>query len=438
MLREYRFSAEENTSDHKFCAERDEDMDPYTKNAVSVSELNQLVKFIFDENEFLSDIFVRGEISNFVNHRTGHFYFSLKDETSAIKAVMFRSSAVRLPFVPENGMKVIVHGRVSVFERDGVYQLYADDIQPDGIGSLFFAYEQLRRKLEAEGLFSDSHKKPLPSLPSRIGIITSPTGAAIHDMMNIIGRRFPICEMLLYPALVQGERAAASLASGIRYFDNEKNVDLIIIGRGGGSIEDLWAFNDERLARVIFDCEIPVISAVGHESDFTICDFVADVRASTPSAAAELAVPESAEVKRALSAAEKRLSLLLGAFISEKRRKLDARASSAALKSPLHYLETKRLISAQYLDRLDAAIRHIKTEKEAYYKEKTAALAALSPLAVLSRGYGVSYSEDGKVLKSVNDISVGETVRSELADGEFYSTVTKKKSKRQTEKISAD
>lgn len=404
--------------------------DLYQKRVVSVSQLNRFTKLIFDSSELLSDIYVKGEISNFVNHRTGHFYFSLKDEACAVKAVMFRSDASRLPFLPENGMKVIVHGRVSVFERDGVYQLYADDIQPDGIGSLYYAYEQLRKRLESEGLFDERHKKPLPRFPSRVGIITSPTGAAIRDMMNIIGRRFPLCEMLLYPALVQGDGAAASCAAGLRYFNSEKNVDVIILGRGGGSIEDLWAFNDEKLARAVYASEIPVVSAVGHESDFTICDFAADVRASTPSAAAELVVPDSSEVRAFLSGEARRLSLTVLSVVSAAQRRLDLLSSSPALKSQVHYVETKRIILSQYLDRLDAAVRHIKDEKNAYYKEKIASLAALNPLAVLSRGYSVSYAEDGTIVRSVSALSEGDRVRGVLSDGEFYSTVTGIKKKK--------
>ena len=405
-------------------------MDPYKKVVLTVSQLNQFTKMLFDSNELLSDVYIKGEISNFVNHRTGHFYFSLKDEGAAVKAVMFRSSAAKLPFIPENGMKVIARGRVSVFERDGVYQLYADDIQPDGIGSLYYAYEQLKSKLEAEGLFDASHKKPLPAFPERVGIITSPTGAAIRDMTNIIGRRFPLSEMILYPALVQGERAPASLIEGLRFFEESRCVDVIIIGRGGGSIEDLWAFNNEMLARAVYASKIPVISAVGHESDFTICDFVADVRASTPSAAAELAVPEKNDVIMHLDNISKRMSLLAAGRIAAERKKLALLSSSPALRSPRNYIDTKRLITSGILDRIDASVLALKSSKESRYKEKAASLAALNPLAVLARGYGVNYTADGRILKSVEDVSVGDTVKGEIADGVIYSTVTKKESRR--------
>ncbi|MBQ8005621.1 MAG: exodeoxyribonuclease VII large subunit, partial [Clostridia bacterium] len=286
-------------------------MDPYKKVIISVSQLNELSRAILEGNELLGDIFVKGEISNFKRYSSGHLYFSLKDENASVAGVMWRSFAADLPFEPKDGLKVIAHGRVTIYEATGRYQMIVDNIQPDGIGSLYYAYEQLKNKLEGEGLFDAGHKKPLPKFPRRVGIITSPTGAAIRDMTRIIGRRFPIAEMLLYPSLVQGSGAALQLISGIEYFNRTKSADVIIIGRGGGSIEDLWEFNNEALARAVFASEIPVISAVGHESDFTICDFVADVRASTPSAAAELAVPEWAELYERLENAKQRLALLM-------------------------------------------------------------------------------------------------------------------------------
>ena len=379
-------------------------MNPYARQAVSVSDINSYAKSLLENDLLLSDILVKGEISNFVNHRTGHYYFSLKDETSAIKAVMFRMNAAKLPFVPENGMKVIVHGRVSLFERDGAYQLYADAMQPDGTGSLYYAYEQLRRKLEEKGMFSDEHKKPLPKMPSRIGIITSPTGAAIHDMTRIIGRRYPVAEIVLYPSLVQGDGAPRDLCLGIEYFNTAQSVDVIIIGRGGGSIEDLWAFNDEKLAEAVFASEIPVISAVGHESDFTICDFVADVRASTPSAAAELAVPDRRELEATFSMYADRINMLLEAKIREKRKRLELLSASPALRSPTGAIDTKRLIVASKSDKLDAAFDRIFHEKKVSFGKRTASLEAMSPLAVLSRGYVVSYDEGGNVIKSVRQI----------------------------------
>lgn len=398
-------------------------MNPYQKNVISVSQLNSFVRLIIESSDVLGDVYVRGEISNFTNHRSGHFYFSVKDENGAVKAVMFRTSAQKLPFLPENGMKVIVHGRISVFERDGVYQLYADDIQPDGVGSLYFAYEQLKAKLSAEGLFDPAHKKPLPKLPMRVGIVTSPTGAAIQDMKNIIGRRFPLCTVVLYPALVQGEGAPASIARGIRYFNEKKSVDLIIIGRGGGSIEDLWAFNNEALARLVYASELPIISAVGHESDFTICDFVADVRASTPSAAAELAVPEATELKQRIGERKERMDFLISSAVAQKRTKLEALEKSKALCSPLNTLDNRRIILSSYLDSLDKSMEIIFGKKTSAYKAGTAALGALNPLAVLSRGYSVAFS-DGKLLKSTQNVSVGDRIETRVSDGVIYSTVS--------------
>ncbi len=398
-------------------------MDPYQKNVISVSQLNGMVKLIIEGSEVLSDIFVRGEISNFVNHRSGHFYFSVKDEGGAVKAVMFRSSAARLAFLPENGMKVIVHGRISVYEQAGAYQLYADDIQPDGVGSLYFAYEQLKAKLSAEGLFDESRKKPLPAIPMRVGIVTSPTGAAIQDMKNIIGRRFPLCTAVLYPALVQGEGAPASIARGIRYFNEKKSVDLIIVGRGGGSIEDLWAFNNEALARIVYASELPIISAVGHESDFTICDFVADVRASTPSAAAELAVPESEDLKRIIGECGRRMNVLMTSAVSSRRETLAAFERSRALRSPLGSLDNRRMLLASQTDGLDKSIELIVNRKRSGFERGAAALGAMNPLAVLSRGYSVAFSE-GKVIKSTESVAEGDRIETKVSDGVIFSVVS--------------
>ena len=279
---------------------------------LSVSQLNRYIKMNFDADENLANIFISGEISNFTNHyRTGHLYFTLKDDSSAVRAVMFNSSAKRLKFMPEDGMKVIARGRVSVYEASGQYQLYVDDMQPDGVGALNLAYEQLKEKLQKEGLFSELHKKPLPPYPEKVGVITSPTGAAVRDIINVLGRRFSYAEIVFCPVLVQGDGAHLQLTDAVNLFNSERAADVIIIGRGGGSIEDLWEFNDEGLARAVYNSEIPVISAVGHETDFTICDFVADMRAPTPSAAAELAVPDANELQYALSALKNRMFLNL-------------------------------------------------------------------------------------------------------------------------------
>ena len=399
-------------------------MDPYEKVIVSVSQLNGYTKALLEENELLSDIFVRGEISNFKIYSSGHLYFSLKDKNAAIAGVMWRSYAGRLPFVPKDGLNVIAHGRISLYEDTGRYQIIVDDLQPDGIGSLYYAFEQLKKKLGDEGLFDEKHKKPIPKFPRRVGVITSPTGAAVRDMVRIIGRRFPLAETVIYPSQVQGTGAAAQLMSGIRYFNENNSADVIIIGRGGGSIEDLWEFNNEELARTVFASQIPVISAVGHESDFTICDFVADVRASTPSAAAELAVPEMAEISARLEALERGILLSFKSYISARRKRIEVLSASPSLRSPFGYIETKRIKLMQLQDRLDVSVRKSLDKKSAKYRESVAALSALSPLSVLSRGYGVSYSENGTLIKSAKKVSVGEVIKNVIADGEIYSKIT--------------
>ena len=278
---------------------------------LTVTQLNEYIKMLFDSQPILNNVYVKGEISNFTDHRSGHWYFTLKDDGGAVSAVMFRSAAVKCPFTPEYGMRVIVRGRVSSFVRDGKYQIYVEEMQPDGIGGLYLAYEQLKGKLESEGLFDQSRKKPLPKYPRSVGVITSPTGAAVRDIINVTGRRFPLAEIKVFPALVQGEGAEATLIAGIEFFNREQNADVIIIGRGGGSIEDLWAFNEEVVARAVYRSEIPVISAVGHEPDVTICDYVADLRAATPSNAAELAVVDSAELKVRLNNVTARMTQML-------------------------------------------------------------------------------------------------------------------------------
>lgn len=391
---------------------------------LSVSMLNEYVKGMLDSNEVLSDVWVRGEISNFTNHyKTGHFYFSLKDEQGAIGAVMFRSYAQRLPFVPQNGMKVILHGRVSLYVAGGQYQINADTMQPDGIGGLYLAYEQLKAKLQAEGLFDESRKRPLPPIPRRIGIITSPTGAAIHDMINILGRRFPLTEILLYPALVQGAGAPASLMAGMNYFNESDEVDLIIIGRGGGSMEDLWAFNDEALARTVAASRLPVISAVGHESDFTICDFVADRRAPTPSAAAELAVPEADELRRLLRGTEQRCDTAMRGKIDRARERVKALSASRVLTSPERFVDDCRMRVGDLALRLDRAAEQNVTRAGSDFARLAAQLEALNPLSILTRGYAVARRGETPV-RSVSELKVGDALRLTLADGEAEATVT--------------
>lgn len=401
-----------------------------TRHIVSVSDLNEYIKSKLESDRYLFDVYLRGEISNFTNHyKTGHYYFRIKDETSVIDAVMFRGNNAKLKFLPENGMKIIAHGRIGAFVRDGKYQIYCDDMEPDGIGSLYIAYEQLKRKLEAEGLFSPERKKPLPKIPSRIGVITSPTGAAVRDIINVLGRRFPYAEMVLYGALVQGAEAAPSLIAGMRHFKEAGNVDVIIIGRGGGSIEDLWAFNDETLAREIASSKIPVISAVGHETDFTICDFAADRRAPTPSAAAELAVPDTRELMRRISNVTDRCEYLLTSKLEERRKYLDSIASRPVLKNPERYIDDRRMDLVHLDTRLSSAISAVKEKKVSAFSVLAAKLDALSPLSVLTRGYSFVSDSDGQVLKGAKGLKLGQSVNISFSDGEAKCKVEEIKTK---------
>lgn len=388
------------------------------RQVMTVTQLNNCIKTLIEGTAFLNSVYIKGEISNFTNHyKTGHFYFTLKDEGSLLKAVMFRGSAAKLPFVPENGMKVVVHGRISAFVRDGQYQLYADDMEPDGIGSLYFAFEQLKKKLEAEGLFAESRKKPLPKIPTRIGIITSPTGAAIRDMINILGRRFPYAKIFLYPSLVQGSDAPPQLIAGLNYFNEARNVDLIIIGRGGGSIEDLWAFNDEGVARTVAASALPVISAVGHETDFTICDFVADRRAPTPSAAAELAVPETAELQRKISNIVGRMELLLTRQIEQKRETVRHLSAARSMLNPTAMLDDRRMTLVYLGEKLDRGMQDRLSGSRSLLVQSAAKLDALNPLSVLTRGYSAVFGHDGGVVSRVGDLTPGDTVTLRLTDG---------------------
>ena len=391
---------------------------------ISVSELNEYIKLVLEHDELLMNVHVKGEISNFTNHyKTGHMYFSLKDAGGAVKAVMFRGNAMKLKFMPENGMKVLISGRVGVFPRDGQYQIYVDTMEPDGVGALALAFEQLKQKLEKEGLFAQSRKKAIPEMPMKIGVITSPTGAAIRDILNILGRRFPLAEVYLYPALVQGENAAADLVRGLSRFNRDRNVDVIILGRGGGSIEDLWAFNEEPLVRAVAASEIPVISAVGHETDFTLCDFAADMRAPTPSAAAEIAVPDMEDILYNVQTADMRLRRAISQKISVLGERLTRLASSRVLKNPQNVIDDKRmaLLTEERMlhDKMQAVLR----EKKAGLGEKAAKLDALNPLAVLARGYAAVFEENGKVITRTEDVQIGKTVMLAMADGKLKATV---------------
>ena len=392
------------------------------QNAVSVSELNEYIKQIIDSDRELSDVYVKGEISNFKSHTSGHLYFTLKDENSLIRAVMFRSSASKLTFAPESGMKVVCRGKVSVFARDGQYQLYAETMEPDGIGSLYLAYEQLKSKLQKEGLFDESRKKALPKVPSAVGLITSPTGAAVRDMINVTGRRFPHAKIVLYPVLVQGPDAPPQLIEALGYFNKSKTVDVIIIGRGGGSIEDLWAFNDEGVARAVASSSIPVISAVGHETDFTICDFAADRRAATPSQAAEFAVPETDKLKERFLNVIIRETAVINAQIASRREKLTSLISRRSLTDPFYMIDDKRMRTVLESERLDRAADTLISDKRSAFSSLCAKLDVLDPLSVISRGYGVIVSGD-EVIKNIAQLKVGKEVTIKTGEGEADAVV---------------
>lgn len=385
---------------------------------LSVSQLNRYIKMNFDADENLVNIFISGEISNFTNHyRTGHLYFTLKDDSAAVRAVMFNSSAKRLKFMPEDGMKVIARGRVSVYEASGQYQLYVDDMQPDGVGALNLAYEQLKEKLQKEGLFSELHKKPLPPYPEKVGVITSPTGAAVRDIINVLGRRFPYAEIVFCPVLVQGDGAHLQLTDAVNLFNSERAADVIIIGRGGGSIEDLWEFNDEGLARAVYNSEIPVISAVGHETDFTICDFVADMRAPTPSAAAELAVPDANELQYALSALKNRMFLNVSSGIADRRSRLEYLTSKGALKSPDEMLSNRsQRLDTAFSKMLSSYENRIGGKKVEFISAATA-LSKLDPMSVLMRGFAFVSDKNGKNVYSSQALAKGDKINVRFHDG---------------------
>lgn len=385
---------------------------------LSVSQLNRYIKMNFDADENLANIFISGEISNFTNHyRTGHLYFTLKDDSAAVRAVMFNFSAKKLKFMPEDGMKVIARGRVSVYEASGQYQLYVDDMQPDGVGALNLAYEQLKEKLQKEGLFSELHKKPLPPYPEKVGVITSPTGAAVRDIINVLGRRFPYAEIVFCPVLVQGDGAHLQLTDAVNLFNSERAADVIIIGRGGGSIEDLWEFNDEGLARAVYNSEIPVISAVGHETDFTICDFVADMRAPTPSAAAELAVPDANELQYALSALKNRMFLNVSSGIADRRSRLEYLTSKGALKSPDEMLSNRsQRLDTAFSKMLSSYENRIGGKKVEFISAATA-LSKLDPMSVLMRGFAFVSDKNGKNVYSSQALAKGDKINVRFHDG---------------------
>lgn len=393
-----------------------------TPTVLTVTQLNTYIKSLIDGDQNLKTVFVEGEISNFTNHyRTGHYYMSIKDGECAIKAVMFRFSNQRLKFMPENGMKVLIRGRVSVYERDGVYQLYIDDMQPSGAGALAIAFEQLKEKLAAKGLFDAERKKPIPQMPKKVGVVTSDTGAAIHDIINIITRRFPLTELVIAPVQVQGAMAAGQIAAAIDEFNSLNGADVIIVGRGGGSAEDLWAFNEEIVALAIARSEIPVISAVGHETDFTISDFVADLRAPTPSAAAELAVPDWREQSLYVNALYAQCKETLLAYIENEKDNLDFMSKRLSYLNPEAVVEK----NIQTLDILSQRIFDKINETFALKQSQLASLAgrldAMNPMKVLSRGYSAVY-KNGEVVTKAKDIKSGDKLNLKLADGDVAVT----------------
>lgn len=392
-------------------------------NVYSVSQINRYIKMLIDKDAYLNSITVRGEITNFKAHYTGHFYFTLKDETSTIKCVMFKSMASLVKFKPADGMKVVITGQVSLFERDGTYQIYCKTMVPEGVGELYLAYEQLKEKLAKEGLFDVKYKKKIPFLPNKVGVITSKTGAVVRDIINVSTRRYPNVNLCIFPAAVQGVNVASTVIDGIETFNRLNNVDVIIIARGGGSFEDLFGFNDESLARKIFESNIPIVSAVGHETDFTICDFVSDLRAPTPSAAAELVYPRYSDIISKISVNENRVLIATKNYLIRKREYVKRIMASKLEKVPLDMINKYKM----EIDKSIAISENAMCLKLEKYKSKSSNLIskldALSPLKTLSRGYSVVENENHKVIKSKNDVEVGNNISITFSDGKINATV---------------
>lgn len=396
------------------------------QNVLSITQLNEYIRGKMEADPHLTQVAVRGEISNYKQYPSGHHYFTLKDENSALKCVLFKGNAMRLRFRPENGMKVIAMGKVSVFLRDGAYQLNCTTMAMDGVGDLYAAFEQLKQKLAAQGLFDPAHKKPLPQYPGTIGIITSSAGAAVHDMLRILRKRYPLSKVLLLPVRVQGVEAPGEIVAAIGYANYHKLADLLIVGRGGGSIEDLWAFNDERVAYAIYHSQIPVISAVGHEPDVTISDFVADLRAATPSNAAELAVPDQDALQQNLDSMSSAMATALNRQLKAARQHLDVLSQSSALCSPTGYIEQKQRSLELLKNKLVSAQNQNITRKNQRYIACVSKLDAMSPLKVLTRGYSMAQTEKGDVVRSISQVELGERIRITLSDGALAATIMHK------------
>lgn len=397
-----------------------------TQNVLSITQLNEYIRGRMDADPLLTQVAVRGEISNYKLYPSGHHYFTLKDEGSALRCALFKGNALRLRFRLENGMKIIAMGRVSVYPRDGAYQLYCASLTTDGVGDLYAAFEQMKKKLAAQGLFDPAHKKPLPRYPGTIGIITSSAGAAVHDMLRILRKRYPLSHVRLLPVRVQGAEAPGEIAAAIGYANHYHLADLLIVGRGGGSIEDLWAFNDELVAYAIYHSEIPVISAVGHEPDVTISDYVADLRAATPSNAAELAVPDQDALRQNLDAMSNAMVSSMSRQVKAARQHLQVLSASQALQSPTGYLEQKHQSVALLKNRLIAAQNQNITRAKQRYIAQISKLEAMSPLKVLTRGYSMAQTERGELVRSVSQVSLGERIRIRLSDGSLSTTVMNK------------
>ena len=388
----------------------------YENMAISVSQLNSYIKDKIADDEYLNNVLVKGEISNFKNHYTGHMYFTLKDENYLIKCIMFKSYAQRLEFMTKDGMKVFALGGVSVFERDGVYQIYVKAMQEDGVGALYKKYEELKRRLEEEGYFDESHKQKIPLMPKTIGVLTSQTGSVIRDIINVSTRRNPNVNIRLLPVPVQGEGAAEKIANGIKFMNDNNLADVLILARGGGSLEDLWPFNEEIVAHAIYNSKLPVISAVGHETDFSISDFVADLRAPTPSAAAELAVPDIYEVKQKINTYQNRLRLTLVKKVEIMKLRYEKAMSSRVFKEPLRNINDNYLKVDSYVKRLEKKVVEKQQNEKTKYVELVSKLDALSPLKTLTRGYSLVENEN-KIVKSVNELKTGDKIDIRFVDG---------------------
>jgi len=380
------------------------------KRIATVIQINAYIKSVLERDLILQNIWIRGEISNFKLHYSGHMYLNLKDEGSVIRAIMFKGANQKMLFKPENGMMVLARGRISAYERDGQYQLYIEEMQPDGIGDLYIAFEQLKAKLEKEGLFETSRKKPIPKYPSKIGVVTSSTGAAVRDIITVLKRRYKTADVLIYPVLVQGLEAAGQIKTAIEYFNKHNAADVLIVGRGGGSIEDLWAFNEEIVARAVYNSEIPVISAVGHETDFTICDFASDLRAPTPSAAAEIAVPHTDDLSIYLNTLKAKMESRLISNMRLKRENLQSKAKSSAFTRFKDRFDDAKFLIDHNLSAMEKAIRKQLTANNEEIKRNAASLDALSPLKVLKRGYAVALDESGVAIKDAENVNIGDRI----------------------------